>query len=70
MARATHDRNDDDGHRRFAGNIVTFDEASCANPVRWASTVTEVWQCPCCGALILPDQTHHCLAGRVRKNSL
>ena len=61
MARAIHDKNDDAAGRKMSmANIVTFDVASCANPVRWASTAISFWRCPCCGAWIAPNQTHRC----------
>ncbi len=41
--------------------IVTFGEASCANPVKWSSTATEAWRCSCCGAWMAPNQTHRCI---------
>ena len=62
MARVPHDKNDGVGHQYIV--LVTFDEASCTNPVRWASTATEVWRCPCCGQWIVPGQTHLCLNRR------
>ena len=58
MARATHDKNDDVGHQYIV--LVTFDEASCTNPVRWASTTTGFWHCPCCKRMIAPGETHQC----------
>ena len=61
MARATHDKNDDAAGRKMSvATIVTFDDASCTNPIRWASTSTGVWRCPCCDAWIAPNQTHRC----------
>ncbi len=61
MARATHDKNDDAAGRKMTvATTVTFDEASCMNPVPWSSTATTVWRCPCCGGWIAPNQTHRC----------
>ena len=60
MARATHDRNDDVAGATPVAIIVTFDDASCTNPVQWASTTMEIWRCPCCNRMIAPGQTHRC----------
>ncbi len=66
MARAPHDRHDDVAGREMAvAIIVTFDVAGCASPVRWTSTATEAWRCPCCGAWIAPGQTHLCPVNRI-----
>jgi len=58
MARAPHDKNDVVAGKTPVATIVTFDVVGCANPARWASTATEAWRCPCCGAWIAPGQTH------------
>jgi hypothetical protein len=64
MARATLDRNDDAAGATSVATTVTFDDAGCTGPVRWTSTATEVWRCPCCDAWIAPNQTHRCLIAR------
>ena len=63
MAQSSHDKHDEvAGAKKTVAIAVAFDEASCANPVRWASTATETWRCPCCGEWIAPSQTHRCIS--------